>query len=136
MIYIPGTYFCRGKRGKSGWTYTQHAEVREKQYIEIPYRDRVRSEGLSGEFAKHLIKSLSKHRIMVHKEKPIRNHIVRRRRAYVPAVIRHNIVPTKILIEVVNLRNEADCKLVADATFRQRYANAFVDALKQYYGGK
>ena len=136
MIYIPGTYFCRGKRGKSGWTYTPHAEVREKQYIEIPYRDRVRSEGLSGELAKHLIKSLSKHRIMVHKEKPIRNHIVRRRRAYVPAVIRHNIVPTKILIEVVNLRNEADCKLVADATFRQRYANAFVDALKQYYGGK
>lgn len=136
MMYIPGTYYCRGKRGKSGWTYTKHAEVKEKQYVQISYKDRVRSEGLSAEFAKHLVKSLSTHGIMVHKEKPIRNHIIRKRREYVPAVIRHNIVPTKILVEVANLRNRQDCKLVADAEFRERYAIAFVDALKQYYGGK
>ncbi len=134
MVYIPGAYYCRGKQGKEGWTYTQHVEVKEKQYVEISYKDRVRSEGLSAEFAKHLVKSLLNHGIMVHKEKPIRNHIIRRRREYVPAVIRHNIVPTKILVEVVNLKNAQDCKLVADAEFREQYAHAFVDALKQYYG--
>jgi N-acetylmuramoyl-L-alanine amidase len=54
----------------------------------------------------------------------------------VPAVIRHNIVPTKVLVEVGNLRNSEDLRLIADAGFRERFANAFVDALKQYYGSK
>jgi len=133
MIYIPGTYFCRGTQGKSGWTYTKHAEVREDQYVQIAYKDRVRAEGLSGEFARHIAESLSEHNIAVHNGKPVRNHVVRRRHQYVPAVIRHNIIPTKILVEVVNLKNEEDLKLAADPKFRERYAHAFVDALKQYY---
>jgi N-acetylmuramoyl-L-alanine amidase len=54
----------------------------------------------------------------------------------VPAVIRYNIVPTKVLVEVANLKNRDDVRLVADHEFRERYAAAFVQALKQYYGGK
>jgi N-acetylmuramoyl-L-alanine amidase len=136
MIYIPGTYFCRGNGGKSGYVYTSRSEVREKQFVQIPYRTRVRSEGLSGNLAKHLIDSCSRYNIRVHSEKPIRNHVIRRRRAWVPAVIRHNIVPTKILVEVANLNNSQDCSLASDPAFRERYARAFVDALKEYYGGK
>jgi len=136
MVYIPGTYYCRGNGGKRGKDYDARAEVRERQFVEIPYGDRVKSEGLSGEFARCMIDSLAKHDIRVHKEKPIRTHIVRRRRQYVPAVIRHNIVPTKILLEVANLNNSEDLRLVADHKFRERYAAAFVDALKSYYNGK
>ncbi|UCD58776.1 MAG: N-acetylmuramoyl-L-alanine amidase, partial [Candidatus Hydrogenedentota bacterium] len=136
MVYIPGTYYCRGNGGKSGYVYTSRAEVREKQYVEIPYRDRVRSEGLSGELAKHVIDSLSGYGIKAHSGKPIRNHVVRRRRAWVPGVIRYNIVPTKILLEVANLKNREDCRFVSDPEFREKFARAFVDALKQYYGGK
>ncbi len=135
MIYIPGAYYCNGG-GKSGNIYTSRAEVREDQYVEIPFSDRVRSEGLSGDLAKCLVDCLSEHDITVHPEKPVRNHIVRRKRAWAPAVIRHNIVPTKILVEVANLKNPEDCKLVSDPEFRERYADAFVHALKQYYGGK
>ncbi len=136
MIYIPGTYYCRGNRGKRGGVYDARAEVREKQFVQIPYKDRVRSEGLSGELAQCIIDSLDRHGIKVHDEKPIRNHVVRGRRSYVPAVIRHNIVPTKILVEVVNLKNHEDCRLVADHEFRERFAVAFVHALKEYYGAK
>lgn len=133
MIYIPGAYYCRGNGGKSGAVYRNVSEVREKQYVEIAYKDRVRSEGLSGDLAGHLIKSLKKRSIEVHSEKPVRNHVVRHRRAWVPAAIRHNIVPTKILIEVANMNNPEDSKLLCDPGFREKYAAAFVSALKEYY---
>ncbi|GAB4349118.1 MAG: hypothetical protein Kow0099_32000 [Candidatus Abyssubacteria bacterium] len=134
MVYIPGTYYCRGNGGKSGSVYESVAEVREKQYVSISYKDRVRAEGLSGELAKYLVDSLRLYDIEVHSEKPVRNHVIRRRRAWVPAAIRHNIVPTKILVEVANLNNREDCDLATNPAFRQRYAEAFVHALKQYYG--
>jgi N-acetylmuramoyl-L-alanine amidase len=136
MLYIPGTYHCRGNGGKRGRVYDARAEVREKQYVRLSYKDRVRSEGLSGEFARRLIDSLASYGIKGNNEKPIRNHVVRGRHSYVPAVIRHNIVPTKVLVEVANLKNRDDVRLVADHEFRERYAAAFVQALKQYYGGK
>ena len=135
MVYIPGTYYCRGNGGKRGREYDSRAEVREKRNVQIPYRDRVRSEGLSGELARDLIDTLSRHGIVVHSPKPIRNHIVKRRRSFVPAVIRHNIVPTKILVEVANLNNYQDSRLTADPEFRERFARAFVDAVRQYYSG-
>jgi N-acetylmuramoyl-L-alanine amidase len=136
MIYIPGTYLCKGNGGKTGYEYTCRAEVKESQYVKIPYKQRVKSEGLSGDFAKHLIKSLHSSKIGTHDGKPIRNQIVRRRHAYVPAVIRHNLVPTKILVEVVNMNNTSDCKLLTDPDFREKFAAAFVNALKQYYDGE
>jgi N-acetylmuramoyl-L-alanine amidase len=136
MVYIPGAYYCRGNGGKRGKVYDAHAEVREKQFVKLSYEDRVKSEGLSGELAKSIIKSLRKYDIRIHAEKPIRNHVVRGRRSYVPAVIRHNIVPTKILVEVANLRNYGDNRLLADHEFREEFAAAFVDALTQHYGGK
>ncbi len=136
MVYIPGTYYCRGNGGKRGKIYDACAEVREGQFVEIPYKKRIRSEGLSGEFAKQIVEALAKHKIAVHDQKPIRNHIVRGRRQYVPAVIRHNIVPTKVLVEVGNLNNYEDRRLIVDHEFREKFAVAFVEALKQYYDGK
>ncbi len=134
MIYIPGSYFCKGNGGKSGYVYASRAEVLEQQYVEIPYKERVRSEGLSREFAELLVNSLPRYDIKVHSGIPIRNHIIKQRREYVPAVLRHNIIPTKVLIEVVNLNNREDCRQATDPDFRERYACAFVYALKQYYG--
>ncbi|RJP64711.1 MAG: LysM peptidoglycan-binding domain-containing protein [Candidatus Abyssobacteria bacterium SURF_17] len=136
MVYIPGTFYCKGNGGKSGHEYTSRAEVKEGQFVQISYKDRVRSEGLSGDLGKCVIDSLARNDIMVAPEKPIRNHVIRRRREWVPAVIRHNIVPTKILVEVANLNNPVDCELVTDPAFRERFAHAFVEALKQYYSGQ
>lgn len=136
MVYVPSTYLCKGNGGKEGYVYTCRAEVREDQYVKIPYKARVRSEGLSTDLARHIISSLREYNIKIHQSKPIRNQVVKRRHAYVPAVIRHNIVPTKVLVEVLNMNNSKDCKLATDSAFREKFAKAFVHALKQYYGDK
>ena len=53
---------------------------------------------------------------------------------YVPAVLRNTKVPTKILVETANLKNRTDRKRLADPWWRQQFAIAYVDALKEYYG--
>ncbi len=136
MVYVPGAYLCKGSGGKDGSVYTCRQEVQEDQYVEISYKERVRSEGFSGELAEYVIESLSRAGIATHPGKPIRNQVVMRRRRYVPAVIRHNIVPTKILVEVLNLNNREDCRLATSPEFREEFATAFVAALKRYYGDR
>jgi N-acetylmuramoyl-L-alanine amidase len=66
---------------------------------------------------------------------PIRN-VIRQSggRAYVPAVLRNNLIPTKVLVEVANMTNPTDQKHLADPKWRQWFAEAFVDALRNHYG--
>jgi N-acetylmuramoyl-L-alanine amidase len=53
---------------------------------------------------------------------------------YVPAVLRNTAVPTKILIEMANMNNPTDCSRLADPEWRETFAEAYVDALKAYFG--
>ena len=57
-------------------------------------------------------------------------------RAWVPAVLRNNVVPTKILFETCNLNNPRDAALMQDPRYRQGVAEAFVAALDRYYSKK
>jgi len=50
-------------------------------------------------------------------------------------VLRCSEVPVEVLIEVSNLNNPTDSRLLADPAYRQRVAEAYVDALGRYYGG-
>jgi N-acetylmuramoyl-L-alanine amidase len=65
---------------------------------------------------------------------PIRN-VIRQSggRAYVPAVLRNAQVPTKVLIEVANMTNPADQKHLANPEWRQWFAEAFVNALRDNF---
>ena len=53
---------------------------------------------------------------------------------YVPAVLQHNKIPTKVLIETANLTNATDRKRLTDPDWRQWFAEAYVDALKAHFG--
>jgi N-acetylmuramoyl-L-alanine amidase len=65
----------------------------------------------------------------------VRDRIVRGRGSpWVPAVLRYNAIPAKVLIEVCNLANEQDRKLIQTRAFRERVARAVVDGLLSYYG--
>ena len=44
------------------------------------------------------------------------------------------MIPTKVLIESANICNETDCSRLADPWWRQTFAEAYVEALKTYYG--
>jgi N-acetylmuramoyl-L-alanine amidase len=71
----------------------------------------------------------------VHPYLAVRERIIRRGRAWVPAVLRCNIVPVEVLVEISNLSNPQDSRAIADPAYRQKVAEAYVDALGRYFDG-
>jgi len=134
MVYIPAAEYRTGSFGKSGPVYTSRREVRERPQVSYSSRERVQSEGLSRDLAGHLLDAFHASDLAVHPDKPIREKIIRGRRKYVPAVIRFNAIPSKVLIEVCNLANSSDRKLLQTQDFRQQVAEAVVRGILGYYG--
>lgn len=133
MIYVPGEKY-RGKTyGFNGAAYRARKEVREKSHVSFTREQRQKSEGLSREFAAHLLKALKQRGARIHPYQPVRDRIIRRTRPWVPAVLRCNEVSVQILLEVCNINNPADARTLTDPAFRQKIADAFVDALLSYY---
>ncbi|MEM9558451.1 MAG: N-acetylmuramoyl-L-alanine amidase [Acidobacteriota bacterium] len=136
MVYVPATSLTSGEYGKSGQVYHARAEVREQPRVSFSWKQRTRSEGLSRQLAGHLIASFRSRGLAVHREKPIRDRIIRCRRCrpFVPAVIRRNAVPTKVLLEICNMNNAEDRRLLRTRAFREQVATAIVDGILGYYG--
>ena len=53
---------------------------------------------------------------------------------WLPAVLRGNVVPTKVLVELVNLSNPEDASLLGRAADRDRLAKAMAAALADRFG--
>jgi N-acetylmuramoyl-L-alanine amidase len=90
---------------------------------------------LSRQFAAALVDSFGAGGVAVHPYQPVRERIIRKGRSWIPAVLRCNIVPVEVLIEVANLSNAADSRRLADPSYRQKVADAYVDALRAYFSG-
>ncbi|MDX1502113.1 MAG: N-acetylmuramoyl-L-alanine amidase, partial [Thermoanaerobaculia bacterium] len=133
MVYIPGALYRKGSFGKSGAVYASRREVREEPRVSFSSRELARSEGLSRELAARVLDAFAAGGLEVHREKPIREKVIRQRRAWVPAVLRFNAVPAAVLVEVCNLANTEDRKLLQTRAFRERVAQALVDGLVSYY---
>ncbi len=136
MVYVPGARYCGKTHGFSSRTYTEYAEVREKQYVTFSKKQRVRSEAVSQKFAEAVVRSFRKHDLPVQPYQPVRHRIIRGRSTFVPAVLRGNAVPTKVLVEMVNLSNKRDAALLARAKDRERLADALYQALLEHYGAE
>jgi len=134
MAYIPAAELRGESYGKSGPVYTARKEVAESPRVSFPYQDRVKSEGLSRELAKQMIAAFQGGGLLVHPFKPVRDKIIRDGGAWVPAVLRYNSVPAKMLLEVCNLANDQDRKLIQTRAYRQKVAEAIVSGLLAYYG--
>lgn len=134
MAYIPAAEMRDGSFAKNGAVYTSRKEVRENPRVTFPSEDRVRSEGLSRELAKQVIAAFAESGLPVHPFKPVRDRILRNNGEWVPAVLRYNSIPAKILLEVCNLANEQDRKLIQTRAYRQKVADAIVQGLLAYYG--
>ena len=96
----------------------------------------LRAEALSKALALETIDSLYRAGVAIHPYQPIRNRIIRTRSYWLPAVLKMNYIPTKLLVEVANLNNPKDREAVATQAFRQTFAEAVVDALVAFYDGK
>lgn len=134
MAYIPSAEERGGSYGKSGAVYTSRKEVQEAQHVSFPWKQRVESEGLSRELAKEVIAAFHAKGLPVHPFKPVRDKIIRNKNAWVPAVLRYNSVPAKMLLEVCNLANDEDRRLVQTRAWRQKVSEAVVKGLLAYYG--
>ena len=134
MAYIPAARMLGDSYGKSGAVYTSRKEVQEAPRVSFPADQRVKSEGLSRELAKQVIAAFEGAKLAVHPFKPVREKIIRNQSEWVPAVLRYNSVPAKILLEVCNLANNEDRRLLQTRAYRQKVAEAIVRGLTGYYG--
>jgi N-acetylmuramoyl-L-alanine amidase len=132
--YIPAASLRAGTYGKSGTVYASRREVREAPKVSYSWRERVRSEGLSRQLAEEMVVAFGEHKLPIHPFKPVREKIIRNRREWVPAVLRYNGVPAKMLLEIINLANPEDRRLIQTRAYRQRIAEAIVDGILGYYG--
>jgi N-acetylmuramoyl-L-alanine amidase len=53
----------------------------------------------------------------------------------VPAILRYNRIPARVLVEVCNLNNPEDRRLLRTRDYRERVAEALVRAIVDFYGG-
>jgi N-acetylmuramoyl-L-alanine amidase len=122
--------------GKSGSAFALRKEYREQPRVNFSLRDRQKSEGRSRDLAERIIAGFRGRQLGVHPFQPVRDRIFRGRRPWVPAVLRYNAVPAKLLLEICNLANDEDRRLLQTVAFRDRIAAAVVDGILLYFGEK
>jgi N-acetylmuramoyl-L-alanine amidase len=136
MVYVPGAGYRAGSYGFSGSSYHQYQEVRENPTVKFSQKSRVRSEALSRKLADRIVEGFEAEGLPVQPYKPVRDRIIRGSHAWLPAVLRGNEVPTKVLVEMVNLSNAEDAALLSSASSREQLARALFAALHAYFGEK
>ena len=90
---------------------------------------------MSTALAQAVVRSFREARLPVQPYQPVRHRILRGKSVFVPAVLRGNEIPTKILVEMVNLSHPADAALLGTAAGRERMAQALETAVLRHFGG-
>jgi N-acetylmuramoyl-L-alanine amidase len=135
MAYVPGAGNVGPSHGSKGKPYMTYAEVREKPIVQFTREQLVRSQAMSTSLAQAVVRSFREARLPVQPYQPVRHRILRGKSVFVPAVLRGNEIPTKILVEMVNLSHRADAALLGTAAGRERMAQALETAVLRHFGG-
>lgn len=136
MAYIPGASFVTGSYRKRGDIYLARAEVREQPKVTHSRGDALMAEGLSRDLAESIIGAFRKSGLRVHPFEPVRDNVIRNGREWVPAVIRYNQVPTRLLLEVCNLGNRRDRALMKTTKYRQQVAESVFTGIVDFFAGQ
>jgi N-acetylmuramoyl-L-alanine amidase len=136
MAYIPGQRYVTGSYEKSEQVYLARAEVRESPVVRHSEKESLTAEGLSRDLADSIIDAFDADGLKVHPFNPVRDNVVRNGREWVPAVIRYNLIPTRLLLEICNLGNAKDRALMKTKKYRQRVAEAIYQGLVNYYNDR
>lgn len=134
MMYVPTERYVRGSFTRSEDVYLARSEVKESPTVSQTRKEALHAEGLSKELAEALLESFARSNLKVHPFNPVRENVFRGGREWVPAIIRYNKVPTRLLLEICNLANEDDRKLIKTAKYRQDVAGAIYEGLAGYFG--
>ena len=133
MAYVPGERFVTGSYQKTDNIYLAREEVREHPIVRHSEKESLAAEGLSRDLAESIVEAFDDNGLKVHPFNPVRDNVVRGGREWVPAVIRYNLIPTRVLLEICNLGNEKDRALVTTARYRQRVAETIYAGLVQFF---
>lgn len=136
MAYVPGERFVKGTFQKSGAVYLARAEVKESPVVTHSKEDALYAEGLSTELAESIIDAFGESGLAVHPFNPVRDNVVRNGREWVPAVIRYNKVPTRVLLEICNIGNAEDRALIQTRENREAIAAAIHQGIVAHFGAK
>ncbi|HTS02849.1 MAG TPA: N-acetylmuramoyl-L-alanine amidase [Thermoanaerobaculia bacterium] len=135
MVYVPGERYLRDRYGKTGAAYASYREVKEEPVVSFNKKERVASEGASTTLAAGLVAALRDAGLPVHSFSPVRTHVIRGGREWVPAVLRYNRVPNRALVELANLGNDEDRALIVTRAYRQALAESLASGLVAFFGG-
>ncbi len=130
MIYVPSRYL----RPEEPYTVQRrdikkYAEYRNHPTVRLGPEFKARAEASSRYLANNIIASLEKTAIRVHPYEPVRDRVLRGRRAWVPAVLRYTAAQNAVLVEVCNMANAGDRTLLQQAAWRERFARAVVEGM-------
>jgi N-acetylmuramoyl-L-alanine amidase len=132
MVYVPGARYREGRHGSASKTLMKYREVREQPTITFTRKERLRSEAVSRRLADRVVAAFREARLPVQAYQPVRDKVIRGRRDWLPAVLRGNAVPSKILVEMVNLSNPEDAALAGRADDRERLARGLAAAIEAH----
>ncbi|MFN3412942.1 MAG: N-acetylmuramoyl-L-alanine amidase [Thermoanaerobaculum sp.] len=130
MVYVPGRRF-RPPEARPPAYLPRVRELREVGSVRFSRSFSSRSEALSAQLAESLVRAARRFNLPVHPFDPVRSHVIRGGRAWVPAVLRFCGVPTAVLVEIVNLNNPEDRELLLSWQFREKLAHALAAGLAE-----
>ncbi len=130
MIYTPGADYYQGNCQLTDSHYKQYRESRSGLKFKISRGDRLRAEGYSHQFANCITQMCRKLKIPMHSNQPVRKYIIRSRNPWVPAVLKYCRIPTRVLIELANLKNTQDRENLRNPMYRQKIAEAYVESVR------
>ncbi len=136
MIYIPGEKYLQSTYGKTDEVYLARREVREEPRVSFSRAERLRAEGVSRDLAEKIVAAFRADALPLHAFEPIRKNVIRSGQEWVPAILRYNRIPARVLVEVCNLNNPEDRQLLVTRAYRDRVARAVVSAVIDFYGGR
>ncbi len=99
----------------------------------ITGREAIEGESQSKKLSREIAKIFLNKNISLHPYEPIREKIIRYKNSWLPAVLKMNLIPTKVLIEIVNLNNAEDRKVLETKEFRKNIAEGIFEGIVSYF---
>jgi len=135
MIYVPSRHLRPSSYSAKTRGIDKHQEYREHPTVKLSSTFASRAEASSRYLADEIIASLHRNDLLVHPNKPVRDRVLRGRRSYVPAVLRYSLAQNAVLVECVNMANDADRMNLLDQDWRERFSLALVEGIASAFNG-
>jgi N-acetylmuramoyl-L-alanine amidase len=130
MVYVPARSL-RSSRAPFTRVAFSCRELRTMKAPRFPAAFCSRSEALSTQLGDAIVDAAERFAIPVHPYQPVRASVLRGGARWVPAVLRYSVIPTAVLIEICNLNNEQDRRLLLSWQFREKLAHAIAAGLAE-----